>query len=187
MKKFWNLFLAAIILCGTAAVLTACGGDDDDKDTPQPKSDTIQKVKVTYTLAVSPTLLKEFTVRAYNSDGSGTSALPDDVEKATWQKTVEVEGSKLPKTFQCYFALAPINRETGATTTENGDVEVDYAMSVIPIKANGVAGEARNFEGRFKGTLKSSETVLKTFAQQANSCTRLTVSVDKDGHIEEIK
>ena len=187
MKKFWNLFLAAIILCGTAAGLTACGGDDDDKDNPQPKSDTLQKVKVTYTLAVSPTLLKEFRVHAYSNDGSGSSSVPETVEKATWQKTIEVEASKLPQTFQCYFALAPINRETGATTAENGNVEIDYALSIIPIKANGLAGDTRQLEDKFRGVLESSKTVLRTFAQEANSCNRLTMRVDKEGNVEIIK
>lgn len=186
MNKFWYLFLSIIIFCGTATVLTSCGGDDDD-NTPQPQGDALQMVRVIYSMTVSPDLIKEFRVNAYYSDENGNSSLPETIEKASWQKTIEVEASKLPKTFQCYFSLAPLNRETGATTTVNGNVEIAYSVSVIPVKANGLQGEIRKIAERFVGVLESSKTVLKTFAQEANSCTHLILRVDKDGNVEVVK
>lgn len=185
MNKFWYLILSAIIFCGTATVLTACGDDDDDP-TPS-KSDALQKVRVTYTMTISPDLTKDFRVNAYFTDEKGNSNLPETVEKANWQKTIEVEASKLPMTFKCYYALAPLNKETGATATVNGNVEINYGLSAIPVKANGLTGEVRNIGERFLGVLESSKTVLKTFAEQANSCTQLTLRVDKEGKIEVIK
>ena len=186
MNKFWYLLLSTIIFCGTTTVLTACGDDDDDDPTPS-KSDALQKVSVTYTMAISPDLTKDFRVNAYYTDEKGNSSLPETVEKANWQKTIEVEASKLPMTFKCYYALAPINKETGATATVNGNVEISYALTAIPVKANGLTGDARNIGERFLGVLESSKTVLKTFAEHANSCTQLTLRVDKEGKIEVIK
>ena len=177
MKKFWNLFLAAIILCGTAAVLTACGGDDDDNT--QPKGATFQKVRVIYSMVVSSPILSEFRVNSYFTDSNGSQM--ETVEKANWEKTVEFDANKMPKTFEMYYALAPKNREPGATATAQGEALIKYVMQVQIINSDGTIATSREVHDAYMHDAFPSNTVLAEFAKDANSCKHLTISVTKDG------
>ena len=161
MKKFWNLFLAAIILCGTAAVLTACGGDDDDNT--QPKGATFQKVRVIYSMVVSSPILSEFRVNSYFTDSNGSQM--ETVEKANWEKTVEFDASKMPKTFEMYYALAPKNREPGATATAQGEALIKYVMQVMIINSDGTIATSREVHDAYMHDAFSSNTVLAEFAK----------------------
>lgn len=187
MKKIWKLFLAAIIICGTTTVLSSCGGDDDDGGIGggggASGGASFKTAKVTYTISVSPALLTDFKVNAYYIEDKNNSALPETLGSGSWNKTVEVDASKMPVTFELYFALTPKNRENGAKATVQGDMEINYTMSVVSLKSDGTTADSNQVQNKFKGTLSSS-TVVANFAKDANASKHLSITVNKDGKIK---
>lgn len=183
MKKIWNFFLAAIIICGTTTVLSSCGDDDDGGSSGGgggAPGASFKTAKVTYNISISPALLTDFKVNAYYILDKSNSSYPETMESASWTKTVEVDASKMPVTFELYFALTPKNRDNGATATVQGDMEINYNMSVVTVKSNGSTADSNQAQNKFKGTLSSS-TVVATFAKDANASKHLSITVDKDG------
>ncbi len=188
MKKFWNLFLAAIFVCGSAALLTSCGSDDDGGSgggvIPTPSGASFQKVQVTYTVTASEALLTDFRINAYYVDSKNSSAYPETMESGTWKKTVEVEASKMPTTFELYYALNPKNKEQGATATTTGEALINYSMTVTTLNSDGTSINSRQIQKKFTADALTTTTVLAEFAKEANKAEHLKFTVGKDGKIQ---
>ena len=189
MKKFWNLLLAAMFICGTAAFLTSCGSDDDGGSggggvTPTPSGASFQKVQVTYAVVASPALLTDFRINAYYVDSKNSSAYPETLESVNWQKVVEVEASKMPTTFELYFALTPKNKEQGATATATGEVEISFSMTVNTLNSDGTVANTKQIKNKFQADALAPTTVLADLARDASKVEHLKLTVSKDGKIQ---
>lgn len=185
MKRLWNILFAIIIVCGTTTLMTSCGGDDDGGgSSPSPSAPSFKKVQVTYSVAASSALLNDFRINAYYIDAQNNSSLPETMTSPNWQKVVEVDASKMPATFELYYALAPKNKEQGAKATATGEVQINFSMTVKTINSDGSEASSKQLKNSFKADALTPTTVLSELAKDANKAEHLKVTVGKDGKMQ---
>lgn len=96
MKKYILKFLPLVAMALVAFTFVACGGSDDEEDTP--KKETLKKLEAGFKAAVSSELLKYFDVEVQMVNKTTGEKKTEKLADAT-AETSRFATTKLPQTF----------------------------------------------------------------------------------------